>query len=865
MKRKLSKLLGIGLTLALLVSLFVTAVPAAAITQPQVVLTTFGGSTPYEITRANVYTVTSTAGATVPLGGKIVIAFPAGGPNPSGLIAAGDVTIEALAGLGGTAMAAGTPCVYAVTGSAAAGYTLTITMPAALGNGALFSLTIGAVSGVVNPGTPGSYTLTLATQTALGVPIEAAVTSAAYTIVVPGILPLPGIVSAYSASGILMSQSTSINTGILAAGIGGRVEVAAGYYDENAVINANVAGQTIIATGAAGTVIIKDVNNSGTGGVMAVSVAPVVAGVTPGVTIDGFVIQPSATAPQADMLTITAAASYVTIQNCTINSGTNSCINVIAASTNNAVKKSTLDATGAIGAKIGVVAAGQVAVSDTTIKVGASATSQAMTSAAGAPLLPTSMTNCTVTGSSGLGVSVTAGVMTITTSTLEKMLYALSITGGTVTMTGSTVSACGGATAGTNPAIQLTTGTTATLYNNTIKDTTAGNYAVMVGAAFVTPQMNFNNFTGNALNLNDLKGINAENNYWGASTGPAAGSVVYAATTSTTPWLNAASTKSVAAYAASSIVSRATVGVDVTSTKGGVLEAVEFIAVSQYSGNPEISTPPIAGTGKVISYYDVYVKDITPGVSTPDTVQILFYNSAITAYTKVYYAGSVSGIWTEPSKWGVNVPAGYAYCTVSTATVPATNPTILELNALPFALVEDKTTAAPAITAAAGGSPVIGSYDVSINPMFTWGVVPGAIRYEIALSEDPTFAIPEWSYNVDNNFYKVDEALRYDTTYYWRVRGVLGEPFQEAGAWKTPSTPWATGIFTTEAEPAPAAEPIVVEPTKPIVNVEVPPTKITVEPANAAIPTYILWIIVVVGAVLVIALIVLIVRTRRVV
>ena len=132
-------------------------------------------------------------------------------------------------------------------------------------------------------------------------------------------------------------------------------------------------------------------------------------------------------------------------------------------------------------------------------------------------------------------------------------------------------------------------------------------------------------------------------------------------------------------------------------------------------------------------------------------------------------------------------------------------------------------------------------------------------------SEDPTFTIIEWSYNVDQAFYKVDEPLRYDTTYYWRVRGVLAEPYQVGRSWVTPATPWATGIFTTEAEPVEEAEAIVIEPPKPEVNVEIPPTKVTVEPAAPAIPTYMLWVIVAVGAVLIIALIVLIVRTRRVV
>jgi hypothetical protein len=243
------------------------------------------------------------------------------------------------------------------------------------------------------------------------------------------------------------------------------------------------------------------------------------------------------------------------------------------------------------------------------------------------------------------------------------------------------------------------------------------------------------------------------------------------------------------------------------------------------------------------------------------SIQVKFYG-AVTQYTKVMYAGGLGGQWGAPTNWGVNVAGGYAYVVITTTT----NPSINDLGGTPFAVVNDETVAPPSIAAAAGGSPVVGAYDVSINPTFTWSVVPQAIRYEIALSEDPTFTIIEWSYNVDNNFYKADEALRYDTTYYWRVRGVLSEPYQEGGQWVTPSTPWTTGIFTTEMEPtAPPETPIEVNPTKPEVNVEIPPTKITVEPAGAAIPTYMLWIIVVVGAVLIIALIVLIVRTRRVV
>jgi hypothetical protein len=160
--------------------------------------------------------------------------------------------------------------------------------------------------------------------------------------------------------------------------------------------------------------------------------------------------------------------------------------------------------------------------------------------------------------------------------------------------------------------------------------------------------------------------------------------------------------------------------------------------------------------------------------------------------------------------------------------------------------------------------PVVGAADVSTMPTFTWAEYEGAIKYEIAVSEDPTFAILEWSANVDNPFYAVgaDNALKYSTTYYWRVRGVTAEPYLEGRTWITPAGPWVTGVFTTMAEPVEEeeAEPVVItEPGE--TRVEVIKVPVTTSPV---IPTYLLWVIVGVGAGLLIALIVLIVRTRRV-
>jgi hypothetical protein len=161
-------------------------------------------------------------------------------------------------------------------------------------------------------------------------------------------------------------------------------------------------------------------------------------------------------------------------------------------------------------------------------------------------------------------------------------------------------------------------------------------------------------------------------------------------------------------------------------------------------------------------------------------------------------------------------------------------------------------------------APAIGATGVTTQPTFVWASYEGAIGYEVAVSEDQSFAILDWSHSVDSTFYKTEEKdmLAYSTTYYWRVRGVTGPAPSRKAA---PGGPWVTGIFTTEAAPAPPPPPpVVIEPTPPapppqIVTVEVP-----VPGPPQAIPATLLWAIVSIGAVLIIALIVLIVRTRRV-
>jgi hypothetical protein len=142
-------------------------------------------------------------------------------------------------------------------------------------------------------------------------------------------------------------------------------------------------------------------------------------------------------------------------------------------------------------------------------------------------------------------------------------------------------------------------------------------------------------------------------------------------------------------------------------------------------------------------------------------------------------------------------------------------------------------------------SPAKGAYNVPITPSFVWSEAKGAVLYELEVSTDSTFETTDLTATPDKAYYQTADAdaLAYDTTYYWRVRVA------------TTGT-WVFGVFTTMAEPTTPAPPYTIAPT-------VTTTLPAIETNVPIIPTWMLWIIIAIGAVLVIALLVLIVRTRR--
>jgi len=131
-----------------------------------------------------------------------------------------------------------------------------------------------------------------------------------------------------------------------------------------------------------------------------------------------------------------------------------------------------------------------------------------------------------------------------------------------------------------------------------------------------------------------------------------------------------------------------------------------------------------------------------------------------------------------------------------------------------------------------------GATDVSLTPGFSWAPISGATEYEFILATDAglTNTVAGTPVTVTSPAFQVTEPLEYSTTYFWAVRAIA--PTQ---------SPRSIGTFTTMAEPVEPTPPVVVEPTP---------------PAPQIVPGYI-YAIIGVGAVLVIAVLVLIVRTRR--
>ncbi len=820
MKKKFSRILGVVATIALLASLTLFAAPVSAISQATVTITDADD----DISMPNAdyaifFTIYEELGYTdADTFDKIVITFP-----EDTVIAAPTATIGASPGwIGGS-------WDDATTTNVTFDFDATdLTISAELGAGDEIgenaSVRIEITAGITNPTTEGDYTLdieTFAEDAAVDTSIEDLATSETYEIEAPTVDPLPGIVEVYNPSDTLMAAFTGddavIDAITAATDADWVIKLGPGtYYDTDDDFNTAVAGVTFEAAGdvtweGAALVDVDDITIDG-----------IIFDGDLTVTGDDFILQ-NAVIDDAGTLIINAGGTDATIDTVTFN----------------------------VEDDVGIeVDEDDTVITDCTFIMEENGRGISVEDGG----TDTDVEDSTFTGDAGEGVGIevlnVASNLEVEGSTFDDLATAFDINGGTADITGNTIQNSEG------PAIDIDGAALVTIHNNTI---TGNDNSVIIDIADDTNAattladdvfMMFNTITDNvgdedgvlvdnndAASTDDIPFV-CVNNWWGNADGPPEGEDAFAGEVTFEPYLPGpiatSAIETAVAFNTPADFETAT-SVIVESTAGaGVMD---IVGAAQYTANP------VAAIDNATGFWDVSVIDPDAAI-TEITIRIY---TTVTEDTEVWVWGEARGEWLEAvdaagdPNYTPNLFAGFIAIAVTDLSVP----TIDDLAALPFVVIEEPALA----TAVDITAPTIGAVDISVTPTLAWTAVADA-TYEVQIAQDATFAILDEAATSPTNAYIVTTALAEGQSYYWRVRAVT-----DAGAGA-----WATGVFTT-ATPEPEAEPpIVIEeaPPAPEITVTIPAPTVT-----QAIDPGLLWAIIGVGAVLVISLIVLIVRTRR--
>ena len=736
--------------------------------------------------------------------------------------------------------------------------------------GANSQILININTGVTNPSTAGSYTLTVATSQD-----TTAVTSASFAISNPTPPAVAGVASVYNtaATPVLMTQSNSLATALTAAiGVAGgaTIKLTAGTYADPTGTYTFTTAVTIQGTDpSAANVIIQ---GAATWGITGTTI------VVDSVTIDGT----------NGTFTISASKSG-TLSNSIINNKNTVTMTATGTGTVNVTK----DTFTVKASKYGLTAGSPVTVTGSTFNV----TSSGIGIYANYDV---TVSGCTFTGAAntsdallGTGISFPATYTystgsTIGTSTFTGLSNALIVNNATavVSFTGNTVTNCGQAAPpapAATPAITLTAVSMLNIFGNTI---TNGTSNILTVASPYANKVNItqNTFTGNAKAISSADTtatgtVNASRNWWGGAANVPANVALVAATTAGlqfTPALGGApgttAFKAVTGSAtavANPIAASATVGVNITTEISSVNA---ILGATALAANPVGVAIPSADTA--VKYWDVY--------GTIDTsATIDFYGTTAAPVTAansaVLFYNSVNGTWVNA---GGTANAFANYWEIYIGTTSGCVVTPAQFNGTPFVLVTVPTVLGAPTPGAGVIFPANGATGVAVSGVtFTWPIVTppagSTVTYQFALAQASAntsaneFAILDYSDNTITNAEPNQEVLQYSTVYWWEVRAVV---MSSTGA-ITLTGPWTMSMFTTMPQPPPATTMTTVAPVTPVTtiittNVTSPVTTFTfptaTQTSSPTIPSYLLWAVIAVGAVLVIAVIVLIVRTRRI-
>jgi len=163
--------------------------------------------------------------------------------------------------------------------------------------------------------------------------------------------------------------------------------------------------------------------------------------------------------------------------------------------------------------------------------------------------------------------------------------------------------------------------------------------------------------------------------------------------------------------------------------------------------------------------------------------------------------------------------------------------------------------------------PAAGATNVPLKPVFQWAAITGAQSYDLQVSDNPVFVNPlDAQTGLNTNVWTFTKELENGKTYYWRVRAVSASGV--ASEWVSSAFTTATEAVDEPGDPGTAPVITITQPAAPIITITQPaaPVITITQAGDSDAPTtpVSVWVLIVIGAVLIIAVIVLIVRTRRV-
>jgi len=837
MKKKFSKILGVGLTLALITSLLLTASPVLAAEVSELDADT----SPDEISLEGDYTISFRLNKALLQPDTITVRFPDDTDVSTADVA--NTTVSATSGIGSAAIDGMKPDGIGATGDVTAekdDRTVTITLPDIddAGSGYVALDGIGAMAyvqlvipDVTNPTETGTYTLEVKTTEESDY-----AESDGYDIDAPTV---GGFVYVYNPSNILMATFGGSNA-LNAAEDGTTnyytkedftIKVGPGTYKLSSDIS--ILGKNLTlesADGAADTIIDGDELY----GIEIIT--------NKGITIDGFTIDDAAKA-------IIIKAEDATVTNCIITDDTLAGIEIQMGGIDATVSDNVIE-----DCKIGINFA-LATVDPTVTDLGdVDITGNEITeSVQGAIVFEGGNQDVDITGNTITG-NDDSGIYFAINATNAYICSDITISGNTITLN----EGCGIKIAEDESGTASAPTKLAITENDILDNEDEGVLAVSWNGA--SAYVMFNNIVGNEDSVqNDdadtADTINARFNWWGTTDDDDFDEV---GNVDVEPWLmsaqeDAVTGSKVAVNAVTSLDAKDAAGVKVSGVDDGatVVKKAAIISAAKYAANPE------GALDDAIAFYDVFVQLEATFDLTDVTAKLKFYDSAMTTgSTASFWTGD---FWAECSDQEAR--DGIIYVSVSDDTLPALD----ELEETIFGVVGGEAITefgAPALLA-----PAVGADDVSLTPTFAWGAVADAIGYDFEFADNANFVTPlvkldgELGRLIVTAYAYVGE-LPYSTAYYWRVKAVSADAESD----------WASGVFITMGEPEEPIPPVVIEPyeppeitiEQPDIIVQSPDVIVPLPDVAAPITPAWIYVIIGVGAVLVIALLVLIVRTRRV-